>query len=465
MAQNVPNQHHEKPRSFVLSNLAVFSFGDSSFALASSLLLLVVSIIVALWIDSQDAASAAIDYNYQQLGSPPRIDKPRIFSIPRRGDGDYSSSLLTTEMRTAFQKDGVIAVRGLISTEGLLDRLDAAATKLIDSKGSRTTGQTSHRKHRRSGKQFHTVDIGTALQHVPPIYLDSDNATTTSEAGSPFFEVALFEIPSFVADLMELKVEENHTLRLLRDIFLAKDMDPYICGYHVDDTGFWPATFDAPGINAWIALDDMPTSDGGGFALAIGSHTAEWRYQAYHVTGSTYTLPSEGWKSAADMFANRTGNGTCNIQTSAPHLYRRMEETKRIYNVKRGDVILSTRWLFHRTVPFVRDRTNQGDGNDEPLYRRYSIRYGPGYSEIPRGFGTEPSVNWDERNGGRTADEVSLQSGPFYPRVWPTTSEEELLQLKDLIQNKLPVAEERIAAKKKEMKPYLQKVGRKQQQH
>ena len=34
-------------------------------------------------------------------------------------------------------------------------------------------------------------------------------------------------------------------------------------------------------MNAWIALDDMPLSMGGGFALSTGSHVAPWRHEAY----------------------------------------------------------------------------------------------------------------------------------------------------------------------------------------
>ena len=67
--------------------------------------------------------------------------------------------------------------------------------------------------------------------------------------------------------------------------------------------------------------------------------------------------------------------------------------------------------MFYRTVPFERDGVadrmskREDDDDDPPLhYRRYSIRYGPGYSEIPKGFGMEPSVLWNEKNAGRTAE-------------------------------------------------------------
>ena len=73
-----------------------------------------------------------------------------------------------------------------------------------------------------------------------------------------------------------------------------------------------------------------------------------------------------------------------------------------------GDVIFHTRWLFHRTVPFVKNTTTTSNNNDNTkndgnndsnnnadnnnvgtnksrIYRRYSIRYGPGESIIPPG--------------------------------------------------------------------------------
>jgi len=90
-----------------------------------------------------------------------------------------------------------------------------------------------------------------------------------------------------------------------------------------------------------------------------------------------------------------------------------------ILYVQDGDVIFHTRWLFHRTVPFHRDVVSQRftDKEDPLLYRRYSIRYGPGATSIiPNGWSTEPSVISEEKNGGRTADDVSQYDAAWYPR-------------------------------------------------
>ena len=253
----------------------------------------------------------------------------------------------------------------------------------------------------------------------------------------------------------------NANAMLHRDIFLAKDEEEFICGWHVDDFGFWPATAASSGINAWIALDDMPRVGGGGFALAVGSHEAPWRDEAHHVTGATTTFPVNGFRSAADMFANRTGSGTCNIKTAAPHLYRRLEDTKRIYEMKRGDIIFHQRWLFHRTVAFEREYVAQRR-HKNLLYRRYSVRFAPGSAIVPPGFGTELSVLYDDKNGNKTTDEAS-QDSPWYPRVYPSASAKELRGLKDLIEAKIPVAQGLKLARQKDMQPFLKEAAAKQQ--
>jgi hypothetical protein len=453
----------------VLSRLAIF--GDSSWALFASFFLLVVAVGIAWVLDNEGTEPMnPVDVAYPTLLGPvPKVDPPRIFQVNPK---DKSLPLVTQEMRDAFDKDGVIAVRGLLlDNTDLWNRLDVASQALVSEQQAKNSNKPKPKgsltnRNKKSGSQFFTVKQGAIFLEAPQELDHHNNAASMP----PLLEVALLtDIPKLVAELLQLNNNNqnvNTTLRLLRDIFLAKDDDEYICGWHVDDTGFWPATADAPGVNAWLALDDMPLERGGGFALAVGSHTAHWKDDAYHVTGSTHTFPyPQGFTSAADMLEHRVGNGTCNIQTSAPLLHQRMEETKRIYSLQKGDVIFHTRWLFHRTVPFERSavaaaQNNHNDNNEEEeeappllMYRRYSIRYGPGWSEIPRGFGTEPSVLWDERNGGRTADEVASLDAPWYPQAWPNVIPDELKQLRTIAEERLPKTTEIANARKKQMRP------------
>ena len=125
-----------------------------------------------------------------------------------------------------------------------------------------------------------------------------------------------------------------------------------------------------------------------------------------------------------------------------------MENNMRVYEIKRGDVIFHDRWLFHRTVPFV-------DSNLERIWRRYSVRYAPGSAVIPRGYGTEPSVLWNEDNGGRTADQVAEFDGPWYPKCWPTVDKNEMYALPKLLSEKMPLAQELRKKRQKEIKAHL----------
>ena len=438
------------------------------------------------------------DGGYQMPQYPTRIyTHTSLSSKNYRGGG-----ILSDEMLHRFEEDGVIVIRNLVSPK-LLERLDLASQMLIDSQDA---GNTKKKR----GKQFHMVKNGAIFMGVPPpktcvssaenegemcdaqigIVDDDDNIILSS-----FRDLAIYsKIPRVAASLLrldELRVggEENlqHTrrrrqkkdmeqhqgvqdgggdvnvddsinLRICRDIFLTKDDDDYACGWHVDDTGFWPSIASDPGVNAWVALDDMPwpwswdESEGARpdftarpssqvgkdtpvatFTLSFGSHRMPWRHQAYQVTGSTHTLPPEGYRSAADLIERRSGNGTCNIQTSAPDLYQKLEKNKVVFDLRKGDVIFHDRWVFHRTVTVneyektVRknsakeqdedNRKMQETSQHSKIFRRYSIRYAPGTAIVPPGYGVELSVLHDKDNANRTLDEIVERSGPWYPKV------------------------------------------------
>lgn len=393
-------------------------------------------------VDTVDGEHGKLEALHQQLGPIPDLGPPRVFSI------QYDS---TESIHDAYAKDGVVAVRGLIPSI-LLDKMDRESRELIKQHQARRN---------KSSQQFYAQHHGAVFLNPPTVIASSDNLTTPKlENVTAFLETALLsKIPIFASKLMLPELQIGEKVRMIRDIFLTRsNKQGYACGWHVDDTGFWPATAASPGISAWIALDDMPSMGGGSFALAVGSHKSSWRYDAQYITGATTFFPADGYQSAADMFANRTGSGTCNIQTSAPHLYRRMEETKRIYNLQKGDVIFHQRWLFHRTVPFEKGYAS----HKELFYRRYSVRFSPGSAIIPPGYGTELSVLWNEENGNRTADKVCELDGPWYPEVWPATNMEEIKDLKSLVHDKMSTSLERKLTRNKEMEPFLKQAASKQ---
>ena len=423
--QNEEEEEKEENENRFLNNVAVF--GSSGWSLLSSFVFLLIAINLKLWVESVDKPAMASETTVLTERHRDTLSTHAIREVTFEMSPE--NPILSEEVLTAYRNEGVIAVRGLLS-KGMLEALDPASQQLINEQEDKNT----QRQRPRRQTQFHTVQLG-------PSFL-SDDALAT-----PFRNVALESIlPSIAAQLLGL--DESHSLRMLRDILLAKDNDPYVCGYHVDDTGFWPATADSPGVNAWIALDDMPTVHGGGFSLAVGSHTAEYSQKAHQVTGSTRTLPKDGFIDAADMFANRSGSGTCHLKTAAPEVNKDMENNMRVYEIKRGDVIFHDRWLFHRTVPFV-------DSNLERIWRRYSVRYAPGSAVIPRGYGTEPSVLWNEDNGGRTADQVAEFDGPWYPKCWPTVDKNEMYALPKLLSEKMPLAQELRKKRLKEIKAHL----------
>ena len=91
------------------------------------------------------------------------------------------------------------------------------------------------------------------------------------------------------------------------------------------------------------------------------------------------------------------------------------------------------------------------------------MRFVPGSAIIPPGYGTELSVLYDASNGNRSADEVSVADGPWYPQVWPSVDAKEMMDLNDLINKKIPIAQERKLARQKEMQPFLKAAAAKQQ--
>lgn len=446
-------------------------FGNSTKSLVASASFLLLAIGIALYIEHFPASYKGLISKfeaYQKLGPIPSLGPAKVFEW---NDIFTETDQISQEALDSFDRDGVIAIRGLLDKE-ILARVGHEASLLMkeefEKKALKPKGPLTGRKPSNSGTQFFTVKEGMIFHDFKNVTSvdDSTERRTDDQSVPAFLQVALqSRIPHVVAKLM--RTSQDETIRLMRDIFLAKDTDEYICGWHVDDTGFWPATAEAPGINAWIALDDMPVQNGGGFALAVGSHDADWRHHAYKVTGSTHTFPPEGFLSAKDIVERRVGNGTCNIEIAAPHLHQRMEDTKRTYDLRRGDVIFHTRWLFHRTVPFVRhvvEHHGRENSNSPLLYKRYSIRYGPGSSVIPKGYGTEPSVLWEPQNAGRTADQVAESDMAWYPKAWPTVDEEEIEQLREIAQHRLPKVSKIADGRKKQMRQVRRAMARGQMQ-
>ena len=217
---------------------------------------------------------------------------------------------------------------------------------------------------------------------------------------------------------------------------MVKDVNEMkTCGWHVDDIGFWPVSYNHTiGINVWMALDDMKYS--GTMAIAPKSHTAAWRHDAYTILGQNRTKPhGPTQQEVRDAQSNHTHYLTCDMHLVDETLSDLIESTAVYFeNIERGDIIFSSRLLFHRTMAVtpkgIQYYNKRAEMTNEPQYlNRYSIRYEPGNAQINGGWNVEWSVLHDTNNAGRNLNEIAAlyPDLPFYPQVWPTTERNEAM--------------------------------------
>ena len=347
---------------------------------------------------------------------------------------------VTKEIRATYDKEGYVIIRGLLDAS-MMDRLDAAANFFL--------------------KEAAQVSTFSALK-FGPIYLSPPTNKTKDDPKQleAFREVALMSaIPSFVARVL-LDLPSDKTLRVLKDVFLAKGREENYCGWHVDDGFFWPtsahATSELPGVNAWIAMDDITAKVGGGLAVAPASHKADWRHEAYETIGSTMTFPEGGYKTIADMMSSSKAiGGTCDLAKAAPDLDACIDSTKHVFDFRKGDVLLHTRWLFHRSVPLTKAGAKHFEKLD-PVIKRYSIRYEVGDARLLGGFTLEPSVVLKPENAMKTLDEVSANDTAWYPKCWPKVDADELAHLHEVVEEKLPAFEPLRQELYGQMRPYFE---------
>jgi hypothetical protein len=257
---------------------------------------------------------------------------------------------------------------------------------------------------------------------------------------------------------------------LCRDIFLAKPVNSSGCDWHVDDHGFWPESYlseasqqsgkDQDGVNVWIALEDMPAAYQGSMALAAGSHRETWRFEAYQALGQDRSADGGHTKEAiVDKLEEkrRSGElalGACQIGRIRPDLKAKLDSKSVVLDVKRGDIVFSTRTLFHKTVDVTEEGKRYYNSMGLEVLNRYSIRYSPGTARLPRGWLAEWSAIADKGNAGKSLNEivVGTESDPgefmWYPQAWPLlendmdthlnfVADTKLIQVKQLVQKEI----------------------------
>jgi hypothetical protein len=223
-------------------------------------------------------------------------------------------------------------------------------------------------------------------------------------------EEVAFDSPasSICASLMGLN-PQSQPLRLVKDAVLGYQAGDKGCEWHVDDKVFWPCedgNFGKPnaGINVWITLSSISKKNGGGLALARGSHV------------------KKGWtRKAREVIAERGPITTCQLQALDLESWERMEGLKETHDLQPGDAIFHNRYLFHKGDPFsaesdVRERKG--------MKHRISLRYMPAdatYQRFDMGSSIDPVI---DSKGLKTGDALS-KGGEYFPQTWPHRLPEE----------------------------------------
>jgi len=212
---------------------------------------------------------------------------------------------------------------------------------------------------------------------------------------------------------------------------MSKDVgQESVCDWHVDDVGFWPESYineEHEGINAWIALADMPARFQGSMGLAPGSHKAAWKYDAYKAIGQNRSFHGGFTK---DEMKQRAQSGaklmtTCEMRQQAPEISRMIDDIAFTPDIKKGDVIFATRTLFHRTLAVTPEGIKYFAKKGIEHLSRYSIRYVPGTARLPQGWTFEWSIMANGDNAGKSLDEAMERDALlWYPQVWPESNDD-----------------------------------------
>jgi hypothetical protein len=238
--------------------------------------------------DKPIPADVAQYSTYESLGAKPEsIGPPHIYDIIDADHDDDSTTspaaethslstrwLLNTTHLEAYRHDGVICFRGLLS-DNLLAQLDVEASALLAERAAAAAATPAVHQKKKMPTQFHTVEHSAMFRNIIIDNHKTNNldghddeaasknnrtitAATTSRDFPALLQAALFSnISQVAAELLGLATTtttsmrpegdddaeeslpqqqpQQQTLRVIRDIFLAKDSEEYTCGWHVDD--------------------------------------------------------------------------------------------------------------------------------------------------------------------------------------------------------------------------------------
>lgn len=309
---------------------------------------------------------------------------------------------LTKRQISDFRRDGFIVVRGMLEGE-ILDDAVNAAHKIQKSQGW-------------AQRMIHKLF---------PLY--SNLSFQTHRKHKAFKKVAFDSAaPTIAAKLMGLDQEhkggKSRTLRLLKEAIMGFSRGDLGCGWHVDDKTFWPCEDshkdsdnhgtilrgqprDA-GINVWITLSPVTAEEGGGLAVAPGSHNLSGKGRVGRIV-----------QRARRAIASGGQQTTCALARLDPESHAYMEEIKCVYDLQPGDAIVHDRYLFHKPDAFKK-------GNDDEMVvkQRVSIRYMPSDATY---FGNENGLDRAVVHKNLQTGDPLWKAGEYFPQAWPSQLEDE----------------------------------------
>lgn len=182
----------------LFTKLAIF--GDSNLALVGSFLMLVVAILLATSFDDGEppmeqqpgrSKPAVASFTAQQQPDPLAV----FYELPPDDSTSYKAPIVSPAMLRAYQQDGVIAVRGLLS-QNVLQAIDIASREGVETK------KNYQKRRPGGGTQFFQVEVGMALHHAA-----FQNAALDSNVSS---------VAAQLLQLHETTATNTGTMRMLR---------------------------------------------------------------------------------------------------------------------------------------------------------------------------------------------------------------------------------------------------------
>ena len=320
---------------------------------------------------------------------------------------------LTRQQIADFRKDGVIVVRGLLEGEALNEAVEAA-NKIQKSQS------WSQRIFHKMFPLYRNLSFQTYRKHKALQKVAFDSTA-----------------PTIVAKLMGLDKQNEQgdsqnprSLRLLKDAVMGFSRGDKGCGWHVDDKHFWPcedthqdnsqgptkgsnrkiksSDRNTAGINVWITLSPVTAEEGGGLAVAPGSHNLTGRGRVGKLL-----------RKARRTIASGGAQTTCALAMMDPTSHEYMERTKRVYDLQPGDAIIHDRYLFHKPDNF---KSTNDENQDTVTKQRISFRYMPSDATY---FDNGQSVDAAlEHKNMKTGDPL-WKGGEYFPQAWPHQLEAE----------------------------------------